>query len=202
MTRLFRDQVENDEAQVAMGEEARQGASAATGARGRGRGVLQLADKLIWRWQVGDMGEPDHRHLGGAGHDVELAPEDLHAEAPPIEAGGHLVDRLLVYFENNVSMASSSQQDMGYLFEVLPAALKIQLIRFLNREAIERVPFLGNRSDAFYLNYLEKFKPMRFDKDDIIFERSQKAREIFLVINGEILSVNTNRIFAVGHMIG
>ena len=43
---------------------------------------------------------------------------------------------------------------------------------------------------------------MRFDKDDIIFERGQKSREIFLNINGEMLSVNTNRIFTVGHMIG
>ena len=40
------------------------GASAATGAGRRGRGVLQLADKLIWCRQVGHMGEPDHRHLG------------------------------------------------------------------------------------------------------------------------------------------
>lgn len=85
--------------------------------------------------------------------------------------GPDLVDRLLVYFEQNVSMTGSSQQDMGYLFDVLPASLKIQLTRFLNRDAIERVPFLKNRSDTFYLNYLEKFKPMRFDKDDIIFER-------------------------------
>ena len=108
--------------------------------------------------------------------------------------GPDLVDRLLVYFEQNVSMAGSSQQDMGYLFDVLPASLKIQLIRFLNREAIERVPFLRNRSDTFYLNYLEKFKPMRFDKDDLIFERGQKSREIFLNIKGDMINVNTNRI--------
>ena len=116
--------------------------------------------------------------------------------------GPDLVDRLLVYFEQNVSMAGSSQQDMGYLFDVLPASLKIQLIRFLNREAIELVPFLKNRSDTFYLNYLEKFKPMRFDKDDLIFERGQKSREIFLNIKGEMINVNTNRIYSVGHMIG
>lgn len=72
----------------------------------------------------------------------------------------------------------------------------------MNRDAIEKVDFLKNRSDTFYLNYLEKFKPMRFDKDDIIFERGQKSREIFLSINGDMLSVNTNRIFRVGHMIG
>ena len=91
---------------------------------------------------------------------------------------------------------------MNYLFEVLPASLKIQLIRFLNAEAIKAIDFLKNRSDTFYLNYLEKFKPMRFDKDDIIFERGQKAREIFLSIKGEIINVNTNRLFKKGQMIG
>ena len=43
---------------------------------------------------------------------------------------------------------------------------------------------------------------MRFDKDDIIFERGQKAREIFLSIKGEIINVNTNRLFKKGQMIG
>jgi len=91
---------------------------------------------------------------------------------------------------------------MGYLFSLLPASLKIQLTRFLNKDAIERIPFLQNRADTFYLNYLEKFKPMRFDKDDIIFERDQKSREIFLNIKGEIVNVVTNRVYPDGSMIG
>lgn len=43
---------------------------------------------------------------------------------------------------------------------------------------------------------------MRFDKDDIIFEKGQKAREIFLSIKGEMINANTNRVFRVGSMIG
>jgi len=88
------------------------------------------------------------------------------------------------------------------LFEVLPAPLKIQLTRFLNKDAIERVPFLQGREELFYLNYLEKFKPMRFDRDDIIFERGQKAREIFLNISGEVVNSSTNRVFRAGIMFG
>ena len=116
--------------------------------------------------------------------------------------GPDLVDKLLEYFENNVSMAGTSAEDMGYLFSLLPASLKIQLNRFLNKDAIERVPFLQNRSDTFYLNYIEKFKPMRFDQDDIIFERAQKSREIFLNIKGEMINANTNRVYSAGSMIG
>ena len=49
---------------------------------------------------------------------------------------------------------------------------------------------------------MEKFKPMRFDKDDIVFESGQKSREIYLNIKGSIINVTTNRNFGVGHMIG
>lgn len=85
--------------------------------------------------------------------------------------GSELVGRLLSYFEQNESVANNSNSEMSFLLEVLPASLKIQLNRFLNKTAIENIPFLQNRLDSFYLNYMEKFKPMRFDKDDIIFER-------------------------------
>lgn len=43
---------------------------------------------------------------------------------------------------------------------------------------------------------------MRFDKDDIIFERGDKAREIFLNVRGEVVNINTNRNFTYGHIIG
>ena len=56
--------------------------------------------------------------------------------------GPDLVDKLLIYFEQNISVAGSSEQDMEFLFEVLPAPIKIQLLRFLNKEAIDKVAFL------------------------------------------------------------
>ena len=72
----------------------------------------------------------------------------------------------------------------------------------MNKDAIQIVPFLQDRPDTFILNYLDKFKPMRFDKGDIIYEKAQKPREIFINIGGEILNVNTNRIFVKGTLIG
>ena len=126
----------------------------------------------------------------------------MHELDEKINIGPELVDRLLRYFEQNEGMSGSSQEDIGYLFEVLPATLKIALTRFLNKDAIERVPFLQGKDDTFYLNYLEKFKPMRFDAEDIIFEKGQKAREIFISIKGEVINAHTNRIFPVGTMFG
>jgi CRP-like cAMP-binding protein len=91
---------------------------------------------------------------------------------------------------------------MGYLFKLLPATLKIQLSKFLNRDAIALVPFLQNRPDTFYLNYLEKLKPMRFDKGDVVFEKGQKSQEIFINIGGDLLDLETNRVYQTGSIAG
>ena len=54
----------------------------------------------------------------------------------------------------------------------------------------------------FYLNYMEKFKVIRYHPDEIIYERSQKSRDVFLSTKGEMLCKQTNRIFSAGTMIG
>ena len=43
---------------------------------------------------------------------------------------------------------------------------------------------------------------MRFDKDDIIYEKDQKAREIFISIKGDMVNSMTRRVFSAGQMIG
>ena len=52
------------------------------------------------------------------------------------------------------------------------------------------------------MNYLEKFRPMRFDKGDVIFEKGKKPREIYVNFGGKMLNVSTYRIFPVGSLIG
>lgn len=47
--------------------------------------------------------------------------------------GQDLVDRLLTYFEQNEDVNGYSREEVGYLFEILPATLKIALLRFLNK---------------------------------------------------------------------
>ena len=57
--------------------------------------------------------------------------------------GPELVEKLLQYFEQNqTSFDKSSSEDMGNLFKLLPATLKIQLQKFLHKDSIEAVPFL------------------------------------------------------------
>jgi hypothetical protein len=106
-----------------------------------------------------------------------------------------LVEKLQLYFElNTKSLDKSTSQDMYYLFKLLPATLKINLSKFLNKDAIEVAPFLQDRPDTFILNYLDKFQPMRFEVDDVIFEANSKSREMYINIGGEILNIKTKRV--------
>jgi len=75
-------------------------------------------------------------------------------------------------------------------------------MKFLQKEAIEKIEFLKDRPDLFYLNYLEKLHPMHFDMEENIFEKDQKSREVYLILSGVIKNVNTGRNFGVGQMIG
>ena len=54
----------------------------------------------------------------------------------------------------------------------------------MNRQALRTIHFLRERPDSFYLNYLEKFRPVRFDKGDIICEKGRKPREFFINFGG------------------
>lgn len=83
---------------------------------------------------------------------------------------------------------------MDYIFKLLPATLKIQLSKFRYEKFINVVPFLQDRPDTFYLNYLDKLKPMRFEKGEIIYEQGSKAREIFMNTEGEIRCTNLQRL--------
>ena len=103
--------------------------------------------------------------------------------------GSELVDKLQSYFEQNVAtMDTSSSMDMDYLLTILPASIKIELTKFLHKGNIHIIDFLKNRPDSFYLNYLEKFRPVRFEKGDLIFERGKKPREIYMSFNGRIIN--------------
>lgn len=108
----------------------------------------------------------------------------------------------MAYFEQNSAVKNYDQELVNDLTAMLPATLKIALLRFLNKESIQNVKFLQNRSDTFYLNYLEKFKPMHFDKEEILYEKGHKAREVFISTSGEMLIEQSNRILKYGSMIG
>jgi hypothetical protein len=84
----------------------------------------------------------------------------------------------------------------------MPANLKIVLLKFLHREAINKVEFLKSRPDIFYLNYLDKLNPMRFDASEHIFEKGHKCKDVFLILAGDIINEESHRHFGAGKLIG
>lgn len=76
------------------------------------------------------------------------------------------MEKLKSYFENNeIISETQSTFDIAHILRILPANLKIKLVQFMYKDTINQIPFLQKRPDTFYLHYLEKLKPMRFEKD-------------------------------------
>lgn len=119
--------------------------------------------------------------------------------------GQELVNRLEIYFANNESqMDLTAQEDVQSIMDCLPDNLKVELTMHVNASYIQGIEFLRNRPQKFYLDVLadNKLSPMRFDQDDIIFSVGQVAREVYLIVNGEILNETTKRLFKSGAMVG
>lgn len=71
--------------------------------------------------------------------------------------------------------------------------LKIQLTRFLYKETIEKIEFFKNRSNRFYLSFLEKLKPMRFDSYQLIWDKGSKPKSVYFILKGRINNEDTDR---------
>ncbi len=86
--------------------------------------------------------------------------------------------------------------------KVLPPFLKTNLALFLYKEAIREIPFLQNRDQMFYLNYLDELIPLKFKSDTIILQEKARPEEVIFILSGEIMNLNSKRIFGMGSMLG
>ena len=73
---------------------------------------------------------------------------------------------------------------MNELTKLLPGNLRIDLVRFRYKKLLSKFPFLENRSNTFLLNYLEKLKPIHYEKGDIIMKDKSRPTEILFCIEG------------------
>lgn len=73
---------------------------------------------------------------------------------------------------------------------------------FLYRDAISVIKLLKNRKNTFYEQYLDKLKPMRFDRNTVILEQGSRPNEVCLIVSGQVLNASTGRIFTSGTMFG
>jgi hypothetical protein len=73
---------------------------------------------------------------------------------------------------------------MNELMRLLPGNLRVELMRFRFKTLLEKFSFLRNRSNTFMLNYLEKLKPIHYEKGDIIMKRGSRPAEILFCVEG------------------
>lgn len=73
---------------------------------------------------------------------------------------------------------------MNSLLKVLPPNLTTRLALFLYHDAISTVPFLQNRDQTFYLNYLDLLIPLKFQKHTMILKEGTRPEEVFLILTG------------------
>jgi hypothetical protein len=74
---------------------------------------------------------------------------------------------------------------------ILPSNLKTSIAVFLYRDAIHSVKFLQNRDHTFYESYLDKLRPLRINKNDIILKEGTRPKEVMFVMSGNVLNTGT-----------
>lgn len=103
---------------------------------------------------------------------------------------------------NGKDIQIDSSAAMAGLLKILPAGIKLEMSKFLYRGLIKQSSFFKDRPDVFYLIYLEKLKPMKLDRGEIVMSKGQKTRDVFFLLSGEIISIETSRVLKAGGMLG
>ncbi len=85
---------------------------------------------------------------------------------------------------------------------MLTPSLKGQLTLFLYRDAIQRVPFLQGREPKFYLEYLDKLEPVKFQKETVMLKRGTLPQRMYFIVKGRVLNTTLNRVYSDGAIIG
>jgi len=117
--------------------------------------------------------------------------------------GTHLLAKISYYFSHGESILSISQDyEISKILKVLPPFLKTNLALFLYQDAIREIPFLQNRDQMFYLNYLDRLIPLKFKADTVILKEETKPEEVIFILSGEVINLQTQRIFGIGGMLG
>jgi hypothetical protein len=81
-----------------------------------------------------------------------------------------LIQKLQAYFQKHESNQEVEPEKMNELIKLLPGNLRIELVRFRFKVLLEKFAFLKNRSNTFLLDYLEKLKPIHYEKGDLIMK--------------------------------
>jgi CRP-like cAMP-binding protein len=91
---------------------------------------------------------------------------------------------------------------MQEILLLLTPSLKGQLTMFLYRDAILRIPFLQGRDPQFYLLFLDKLEPVKFQRETVMLKKGTVAQRLYFIVKGRVLNTTFNRIYSDGAVIG
>ena len=90
---------------------------------------------------------------------------------------------------------------MSIILKALPSALKTNLAKFKYKEAINMHPFLQDRDEDFYADYLDELQVDQYTKGEIVAKANTFAIEVFFIMNGVIKNTGNGKFFEACHMV-
>ncbi|CDW78950.1 UNKNOWN [Stylonychia lemnae] len=115
----------------------------------------------------------------------------------------HLAEKITFFFAQSETIISISKDyEINTILKFLPPSLKTRLALFLYHDAIAAIPFLQNRSQIFYLNFLSELIPMKFQRNTVILKQGTRPEEVFFILKGVVINPGSQRTMSAGSMIG
>jgi len=84
----------------------------------------------------------------------------------------------------NKSLLQSSQYDADALLDELSSGLRADVLLFVERELIEKIPFFKDKIPQFVADCITMFQPAVFQEGDFIVKEGSAADEMYFLVKG------------------
>lgn len=78
----------------------------------------------------------------------------------------------------------SSNYDVDELLDELGSGLRADVLLYMDRHLISKIPFLQNKVPQFVADIISMFQPMVFQESDFICKEGTQADEMFFLVKG------------------
>jgi len=82
--------------------------------------------------------------------------------------------------------------DESKFVEGLPPNLKNEVVLFLKKEVIEKIPLFRDADIKFIEEIAKHLEPLLLTPDDLLFRKGDEGREMYFVVSGELAVYNNN----------
>jgi len=83
----------------------------------------------------------------------------------------------------------SSNYDVDELLDELGSGLRADVLLYMDRHLISKIPFLQNKVPQFVADIISMFQPMVFQESDFICKEGTQADEMFFLVKGKCFTI-------------